>query len=51
MLCRAWDLEDLARLDLVRIGELILVGVEDFHVGVGVAKVLLGNLAERSDRP
>src|SRR5262249_21037467 len=41
------QLEDLARLDLVGIGQLIFVRVEDLHVGIGVAERFLRNLAQR----
>ena len=40
------NLQHLPRLDLVRIGELILVGLEDLHVGVGVAEMRLGDGAQ-----
>jgi hypothetical protein len=44
---RLRNLQHLARLDLVRIAQLIWVGVEDVHVGVRIAKHFLGDLAER----
>jgi hypothetical protein len=37
--------QNLPRLDLVRIGELILVQLEDLHVGARVAEMILGDLA------
>src|SRR5690349_777611 len=40
------DLQHLTGLDLVGIAQLILIRVEDVHVGVGVAQMLLGDLAE-----
>ena len=46
----AGDLQHLARLDLVRVAELIAVGVEDVHVVVGVAQELLRDRAERIAR-
>src|SRR5215218_6807475 len=41
-----WNLQNLARPDLVRVGQLVLVRLEDLHVGVRVAKVLLRDLAQ-----
>src|SRR5688500_5815138 len=43
----AGDLQYLPRFDLVGIRELILVRLEDLHVGSGAAQLVLGNLAER----
>ncbi len=44
------DLEHLAGLDEVRIGQLIAIRVEDFHVRVRIAEQLLGNLTQRVAR-
>ena len=41
------NLQHLPRLDLVRVAELIAVGVEDVHVLVRAAELALRNLAER----
>src|SRR5688572_1722961 len=41
------NLEYLAWLDLVRVCELIAIGVEDVHVRVGIPELLLRDLAER----
>ena len=38
--------QDLARLDLVGIGQLVLVQLEDLHIRAGAAKMLLGNGAQ-----
>src|SRR5256712_3510317 len=43
----SWDLQDLAREDLVGILELVPVGFEDAVVLVGIAVVLLADLRER----
>ena len=37
------DAQHLARIDLVRVAQHRLVGLEDFHVGVGVAVLGLGD--------
>src|SRR3954463_14025697 len=42
-----WNLQDLPRLDLVRIRQLIAVRVENGWVGVRITKELLGDLAQR----
>src|SRR4051812_27116692 len=39
--------QHLAGLDQIRIAELVAIRFKYLHVGVGVAKVLLGDLAER----
>src|SRR5215218_6328492 len=41
-----WNLQNLARPDLVRVGQLVLVRLEDLHIGVRVAKVILRDLAQ-----
>src|SRR5262245_52801424 len=41
------DLEDLARLDLVGVAQLITVRVEDLLVRIRVAELFFGDLAER----
>ena len=36
-------MQNLSRLDLVGIGQLVFVQLEDLHVGAGVSEVLFGN--------
>jgi hypothetical protein len=40
------NLQDLSRFDLIRIRQLIAICLEDFHVRVGIAKLLSGDLAQ-----
>lgn len=40
------DFEHLPHLDQVRIVELIFVGLEDFHIGVGISIELLRDLGK-----
>src|SRR6185295_1897533 len=44
------NLQHLPGLDLVRIAQLVLVRVEDVHVGIRVAEHVLRDLAERIAR-
>src|SRR5689334_2363480 len=45
-----WQSQHLSRLDQVRVGQLIAVGLEDLHVGARVAQMRLRDLAERVAR-
>src|SRR5512133_2606872 len=44
------DDQFLAGLDLIRVAELVAVGLEDLHVLAGAAVVFLGDLGERVAR-
>jgi ActR/RegA family two-component response regulator len=44
------NVQGLSRFDLVRIGQLIAIGLEDLHVLVGVAVELLADLRQRIAR-
>ena len=41
------QIQHLPRLDFVGIAQLVAIGLEDFHVHVGVTKLRLGDLAQR----